>query len=74
LLAALRETLAQALQLGGSTLRDFSDAHGAAGEFQDEAAVYGRAGQPCRRCGASVRRIVQAQRATYFCPSCQRRR
>jgi formamidopyrimidine-DNA glycosylase len=74
LLAALRETLARALQLGGSTLRDFSDAHGAAGGFQDEAAVYGRAGQPCRQCGTLVRRIVQAQRATYFCPRCQRRR
>jgi formamidopyrimidine-DNA glycosylase len=73
LLAALRETLARALELGGSTLRDFSDAHGLAGEFQDEARVYGREGQPCRQCGTIVRRIVQAQRSTYFCPSCQRR-
>ena len=73
LLAALRLTLARALELGGSTLRDFSDAHGMAGEFQAEARVYGREGQPCRRCGATLRRIVQAQRATYFCPGCQRR-
>ena len=73
LLAALRETLARALELGGSTLRDFSDAHGMAGEFQDEARVYGREGQPCPRCGGTVRRIVQAQRSTFFCPSCQRR-
>jgi formamidopyrimidine-DNA glycosylase len=73
LLAALRGTLARALDLGGSTLRDFTDAHGASGAFQAVAAVYGRAGQPCRRCGGSVRRVVQAQRSTYFCPSCQRR-
>ena len=73
LLAALRETLARALELGGSTLRDFSDAHGMAGEFQSEARVYGREGQPCPRCAAPLRRIVQAQRSTYFCTGCQRR-
>jgi formamidopyrimidine-DNA glycosylase len=73
LLAALRHTLARALELGGSTLRDFSDAHGMAGEFQAEARVYDREGQPCHRCGATLRRIVQAQRSTYFCPACQRR-
>jgi formamidopyrimidine-DNA glycosylase len=73
LLAALRHTLARALELGGSTLRDFSDAHGMAGEFQAQAQVYGREGQPCRRCGATLRRIVQAQRSTFFCPGCQRR-
>jgi len=73
LLAALRGTLARALDLGGSTLRDFTDVHGASGAFQAEAAVYGRAGQPCRQCGGSVRRVVQAQRSTYFCPRCQRR-
>jgi formamidopyrimidine-DNA glycosylase len=72
LLHALRETLARALALGGSTLRDFRDAHGMSGAFQSEARVYGRAGQPCGRCGAAVRRIVQGQRATYFCPRCQR--
>jgi formamidopyrimidine-DNA glycosylase len=73
LLAALRGTLARALELGGSTLRDFTDAHGVSGEFQAGAAVYGRAGLACRACGGSVRRVVQAQRSTYFCPTCQRR-
>lgn len=73
LLAAVRDTLARALSLGGSTLRDFRDAHGMDGAYQDEAAVYGRAGQPCRRCGTTVRRTVQAQRATYWCPGCQKR-
>jgi len=73
LLAALRGTLGRALELGGSTLRDFTDAHGVSGEFQLEAAVYGRAGLACRQCGGTVRRVLQAQRSTYFCPSCQRR-
>ena len=73
LAAAVRETLARALELGGSTLRNFRDAHGKAGEFQVQARVYGRAGEVCVRCGASVRRIVQGQRATFFCPGCQRR-
>ena len=73
LLAALRATLARALELGGSTLRDFTDVHGASGAFQAHAAVYGRAGLPCGRCGAPLRRLVQAQRSTYFCASCQRR-
>jgi formamidopyrimidine-DNA glycosylase len=73
LLASLRATLARALERGGSTLRDFTDAHGVSGDYQAEAAVYGRAGQPCPRCGAAVRRRVQAQRSTYDCPVCQRR-
>ena len=70
---AVRDTLARALALGGSTLRDFRDAHGRAGEFQIEARVYGREGQPCPSCAAPIRRIVQAQRATFFCPHCQKR-
>ena len=70
---AVRSTLARAVALGGSTLRDFRDAHGAAGEFQLDAKVYGRAGKPCVRCGTPIRRVVQGARATFFCPVCQRR-
>lgn len=73
LLAAVRGTLARALELGGSTLRDFRDAHGMDGAFQDQARVYGREGQTCARCGGTVRRVVQAQRSTYFCAGCQTR-
>jgi len=73
LAAAVRDTLARALAAGGSTLRDFRDAHGMAGEFQRQARVYGREGEACLTCAHPVRRIVQAQRATYFCPHCQRR-
>ncbi len=73
LAAAVRSTLAAALELGGSTLRNFKDAHGMAGQFQLQARVYGREGLPCVRCDGTVRRIVQGQRATFFCPGCQRR-
>jgi formamidopyrimidine-DNA glycosylase len=73
LLQAVQQTLARATALGGSTLRDYRDAHGASGEFQAQAAVYGRQGEPCNRCGMSLRRIVQGQRATFFCAGCQRR-
>jgi len=72
LLAAVRQVLRQAIDAGGSTLRDFS-ANGAAGHYQERAQVYGREGQPCNSCGAAVRRIVQGQRATFFCGVCQKR-
>ena len=72
LLAAVRQVLRQAIDAGGSTLRDFS-ANGAAGHYQDRAQVYGRAGEPCHTCGTAVRRIVQGQRATFFCGVCQKR-
>ena len=70
---ALRQVLGAALEAGGTTLRDFKDAHGVAGSFQLQAQVYGREGEPCRVCGTPIRRIVQAQRSTYFCPQCQKR-
>lgn len=71
---AIRETLSQALESGGSTLRDYVNATGEPGAyFTLHAAVYERSGQPCGRCATPIRRIVQGQRATYFCPRCQRR-
>ncbi len=72
--AAILQTLNQALESGGSTLRDYVNAQGAPGAyFTLHAAVYERDGQPCPRCGTPIRRIVQGQRATYFCPQCQKR-
>lgn len=73
LVTAIRLTLERALAAGGSTLRDFRNAHGVNGAFQQEAQVYDREGLPCRRCDGTVRRELQGQRATYFCPRCQRR-
>jgi len=70
---AIRETLAQALASGGSTLRDYVQVSGEHGAyFALHAAVYERAGLPCSRCSGTIRRIVQGQRATYYCPRCQR--
>jgi len=73
LVTAIRLTLERALAAGGSSLRDFRNAHGMNGAFQELTRVYDRAGQPCVRCEGVVRREVQGQRATYFCPRCQRR-
>jgi formamidopyrimidine-DNA glycosylase len=70
--AAVRDVLTRAVAVGGSTLRDFSNARGEAGYFQLETMVYDRAGEPCRICGAPVKSIRQGQRASYFCPNCQK--
>lgn len=69
---AVRDVLARAVERGGSTLRNFSNAHGEAGLFQLEAMVYDRAGEPCRVCGTPVKAIRQGQRATYYCRTCQK--
>ena len=69
---AIQDVLRRAVQQGGSTLRDFSNAQGQTGYFQLEAMVYGRENQPCRTCGTPIQSIRQGQRATYFCPQCQK--
>lgn len=68
---AIRDVLAQAVAQGGSTLRDFSNAHGQNGYFQLEAMVYDREGLPCRVCSTPVKGIRQGQRSTFYCPKCQ---
>jgi formamidopyrimidine-DNA glycosylase len=72
LAAAVREVLAEAIAVGGSTLRDFVGVDGADGYFMLDARVYDRAGQPCRVCATPIVRVVQGQRATYYCRTCQR--
>ncbi len=72
LAVAIKHTLRAAIRAGGSSLRDFVGADGSPGDFQQRYWVYDRAGMPCRECGARIRRIVQGQRSTYFCPRCQR--
>lgn len=71
LVAAIGQTLARALELGGSTLRDFHNVHGVNGNFQGEARAYGREGQPCLRCDGRIERLVQGQRSTFCCTKCQ---
>jgi formamidopyrimidine-DNA glycosylase len=70
--AAIKLTLNKAIRAGGSSLRDFVGVDGNKGYFQQRYWVYDRAGKPCRRCGAAIRRIVQGQRSTFFCPRCQK--
>ena len=69
---AIVQVLTRALEVGGSTLRDFSNARGESGYFQLEMSVYDRAGQPCTHCQTPIRQIRQGQRSTFFCPSCQK--
>ena len=71
LLASLRRVLRNAIRHRGSSIDDYVDAEGKEGTFQKSLAVYGRAGMPCRRCGTLIRRIVLAQRGTFYCPVCQ---
>lgn len=67
----IQETLQEAITAGGSTLRDYTHGSGELGYFQHQFRVYGRAKEPCPVCGTPVVKITQAQRSTYFCPSCQ---
>jgi formamidopyrimidine-DNA glycosylase len=71
LAAAIRDVLSIAIEHGGTTLRDFAGARGEAGYFQQELMVYGRDGEPCRRCGTAIRRLVIGQRSSFYCPHCQ---
>jgi formamidopyrimidine-DNA glycosylase len=74
LLAALREVLEQGIANGGTTLRDYRQVDGAQGANQFELGCYGRAGEPCARCGDLLRRSVIDARGTTSCPTCQPRR
>jgi formamidopyrimidine-DNA glycosylase len=70
--AGILASLQEALSNGGSTLRDYRNSYGQAGQHQEHFNVYDRRGQPCPRCGAPIARTVVAQRGTHFCPTCQR--
>ena len=73
LATAIVRILSEAIDAGGSTLRDYTGADGARGQYALQARVYGRDGSDCPVCSAPIRRIVQGQRATYWCARCQRR-
>jgi formamidopyrimidine-DNA glycosylase len=70
-LTETRRILKHAIRKGGTTVANYLNSQGESGLFQLELLVYGRAGQPCRRCGARIMRLVQAGRSTFFCPVCQ---
>ncbi len=67
----MRDVLNEAIESGGSTLRDYATASGSSGYFQHHFKVYGRGKKPCFACNMTVERIVQAGRSSFFCPSCQ---
>lgn len=69
---ALREVLSEAIERGGSSVSDYVDLRGGRGDFQEAHRVYRRAGLPCPRCGAAIRRESICGRGSYFCPSCQK--
>ena len=70
----IKDVIREAIEAGGSTLNDFASVDGTLGYFAHQFAVYGREGQPCEKlgCGGVVRRIVQSNRSTFYCPTCQR--
>jgi formamidopyrimidine-DNA glycosylase len=70
----IREVIAEAIQAGGSSLRDYVQTDGSLGYFQHSFSVYDREGEPCRkaRCKGTVSRIVQSGRSSFYCPACQK--
>jgi formamidopyrimidine-DNA glycosylase len=68
----IRAVLNKAIAKGGTTLNDFVDSNGETGYFQLSLAVYGRAGETCKKCKAVIERFVQVGRSTFFCPQCQK--
>jgi len=72
LTTTVRDVLTEAIEAGGSTLRDYATVDGALGYFQHRFKVYGREGEPCPTCAAPIARIVQGGRSTFYCPKCQR--
>jgi formamidopyrimidine-DNA glycosylase len=69
---AIPAVLEDAIRAGGSTLKDFAAPDGELGYFSKQFDVYDREGEPCRKCGGKVKRIVQGGRSTFFCPACQK--
>jgi formamidopyrimidine-DNA glycosylase len=69
-----RRILTRAIRQGGTTVNDYLNSHGETGLFQVELMVYGREGEPCQRCGKTIKRLVQAGRSSFFCPHCQQKK
>ena len=72
LVQTIRETLTEAIALGGSSLQDFVNSNGEAGYFQQHYQVYGRAGEACHVCGTAIKQIRQGQRSSFYCQKCQK--
>lgn len=72
LICAIEKVLTGAIEAGGSSIRDYVNADGVNGEYQEQAHVYGREGQECRTCGTIIERIKLGGRSTFFCINCQK--
>ena len=72
LVDAIQEVLTEAIEAGGTTLRDYAQVTGEPGYFEQALQVYERAGEPCVNCNSVIRRKVIGQRASYYCANCQR--
>jgi formamidopyrimidine-DNA glycosylase len=68
---AVKEVLMKAIRAGGSSVDNYLNVDGEIGRFQLQHKVYGREGEPCKKCGAKIKRIKISQRSSYFCPRCQ---
>ena len=68
----IQKVLTEAIESGGSTLRDYVRSDGDIGYFQHKFNVYGRENQPCLICNTKIKRITQQGRSTFYCPSCQK--
>lgn len=71
LVGNVKTVLQSSIQAGGSSLRDFVNSNGQNGHFQQQHAVYGRAGLPCRNCGTNIEKVILGQRSSFYCPFCQ---
>ncbi len=67
----IRTVLRRAIALGGSTINDYVHPDGSEGRYQNTFSIYGREGEPCRRCRTPIVRIVLGQRSAHYCPKCQ---
>ena len=68
----IRDVINEAIEAGGSSLRDYVHTDGSLGYFQHHFSVYGREGEPCPQCGKPIKRIVQSGRSSFYCTHCQR--
>lgn len=72
LITCIKEVLAQSIEQGGTTLRDFINSDGEPGYFQQTLRVYGRAGEACKQCKTTIKQTTLGQRSSFYCPVCQR--
>ena len=72
LVDSIKTILRQAIKQGGTTIKDFTSAEGKPGYFAQNLKVYGRENKECFSCGNTIKHLVQAQRSSYYCPTCQR--